>query len=91
MKIVFVGVSVFASRLGESLKAYDSSKSYLQLDTYYSKKDQLKAYCYVKGEFPDFAILSGNPAKVVGDVRNLDQVFLDQHPELKESYETWTK
>lgn len=51
----------------------------------------IKAYSYVKGEFPDFAILSGNPAKVVGDVRDLDQVFLDQHPELKESYEKWTR
>jgi hypothetical protein len=91
MKIVIVGVPVFASRLRESLKAYDSSKSYSQLDTYYSKKDQLKAYSYVQGEFPDFAILSGNPAQVIGDVRELDQVFLDKHPELKESYDIWAK
>jgi len=51
----------------------------------------VKAYSYVQGEFPDFAILSGNPAQVIGDVRELDQVFLDKHPELKESYDIWAK
>jgi acetyltransferase-like isoleucine patch superfamily enzyme len=50
----------------------------------------VQAYSYVKGEFPDFAIIGGNPAVVVGDTRELDQRFLNDHPELKATYESWT-
>lgn len=49
----------------------------------------VSAYAQVKGEFPDFAILAGNPAKVVGDTRRLDARLLQQHPELAESYVAW--
>jgi len=49
----------------------------------------ISAYSYVKGEFPDFAIISGNPAKVVGDTRTTDQPFLDANPELKPLYNEW--
>lgn len=43
----------------------------------------------VRGEFPDFAILAGAPAKVVGDTRELDAPLLEQHPELKQHYAAW--
>lgn len=46
----------------------------------------VSAYSYVKGEFPDYSIIGGNPAKVIGDVRDIDNVFLEKHPELKEVY-----
>ena len=46
----------------------------------------IAAYSYVKGEFPDFSIISGNPAIVVGDTRNLDDAYLKEHPELKLTY-----
>lgn len=49
----------------------------------------VSAYSLVKGEHPDFAILSGNPAVVVGDTRTLDERLLTQHPELREHYESW--
>ena len=49
----------------------------------------VSAYSMVKGEFPDFAILSGNPAKVVGDARKLDAPLLAEHPELREHYAAW--
>jgi len=48
------------------------------------------AYSYVKGNFPDFSIISGNPAKVVGDTRTMDKVFLDENPHLKEFYKAWS-
>ena len=51
----------------------------------------VSAYSYVHGEYPDFAILSGNPAKMSGDTRSLDQKFLDQHPELQVFYDEWSK
>lgn len=46
----------------------------------------VSAYSFVKGEFPDFSIIAGNPAKVVGDVRNSDNIYLEEHPELTEYY-----
>jgi acetyltransferase-like isoleucine patch superfamily enzyme len=47
------------------------------------------AYAYVKGDFPDFAIIAGNPAKVIGDTRNMDKPYLDAHPELQVTYSEW--
>jgi carbonic anhydrase/acetyltransferase-like protein (isoleucine patch superfamily) len=51
----------------------------------------VSAYSMVKGEFPDFSIISGNPAKIVGDTRKLDAEFLNQHPELNVHYLSWAK
>ncbi|MCX6231079.1 MAG: acyltransferase [Bacteroidetes bacterium] len=39
----------------------------------------------VKGEFPDFAVIVGNPAKVVGDSRKADEVYFDNQL-VKEHY-----
>lgn len=39
------------------------------------------AYSLVKGEYPDFAIIAGNPGIVVGDSRNLDKKYLEHLPE----------
>lgn len=49
------------------------------------------AYSYVKGQFPDFSIIKGNPAKVVGDTRALDQPYFDQFPEIQRFYLEWAK
>ena len=34
------------------------------------------AHSRVRGQFPDFAVLSGRPARVVGDVREGDERWL---------------
>lgn len=44
------------------------------------------AYSYVKGDFPPFSIIAGNPAKVVGDTRHLDEKYLKEYPELDQYY-----
>lgn len=49
----------------------------------------VSAYSIVKGEHPDFAILAGNPAIVVGDTRQMDERLLTQHPELRVHYDAW--
>lgn len=49
----------------------------------------IKAYSYVQGEFPDFSIIEGIPAKVVGDTRNLDQKTLESNPQLISFYNDW--
>ena len=50
----------------------------------------VSAFSYVKGEFPEFSIIAGNPAKVVGDTRKLDEPYLNNNPELREHYNSWT-
>lgn len=44
---------------------------------------------YVNGEFPDFAIISGNPAKVIGDTREIDKPFLDENKQIQGFYNEW--
>ncbi|MDF0604369.1 acyltransferase [Neisseriaceae bacterium TC5R-5] len=54
------------------------------------KGSLVSAYSYVAaGHYPDFAILSGNPAQVTGDTRQLDARWLAEHPELLAFYEAW--
>lgn len=51
----------------------------------------VSAYSMVSGEFPDFSIIAGNPAVVVGDTREKDQGILAQHPELMQFYKKWSE
>jgi acetyltransferase-like isoleucine patch superfamily enzyme len=46
---------------------------------------------FVRGEYPDFVILDGRPARVVGDSRRADEAWLERHPELRVHYDTWTR
>jgi acetyltransferase-like isoleucine patch superfamily enzyme len=43
----------------------------------------------VRGEFPDFAVLDGRPAKVVGDTRQADAALVARHPEVQSLREAW--
>jgi len=47
------------------------------------------AHSVVKGEFADFAFIAGNPAQVVGDTREIDEPWLQRHPELRAHHEAW--
>lgn len=49
----------------------------------------ISSYSLVSGEHPDFAILSGQPARVIGDTRKMDARLLAQHPELTAHYLAW--
>lgn len=50
----------------------------------------VRAYSYVSGEVPDFAIVQGQPARVVGDVRDDDRAWLAGQPTaVRERYEAW--
>jgi acetyltransferase-like isoleucine patch superfamily enzyme len=59
-------------------------------NTKIGKGSIVAAYSYVQGEFPDFAIIAGNPAVVIGDTRERDQAVIAQHPELKQYYDEWS-
>ena len=58
-------------------------------DTKIGKGCIVSAYSYVKGEFPDFSIIAGNPAKVIGDTRALDEPTLLANPSLQANYNEW--
>jgi acetyltransferase-like isoleucine patch superfamily enzyme len=52
----------------------------------------VRAYSYVEGEVPDFAIVQGQPARVVGDVRDGDRAALAaMDAGLRERYEAWLR
>jgi acetyltransferase-like isoleucine patch superfamily enzyme len=44
---------------------------------------------YVRGDYPDFVVLEGHPARVVGDSRRADEKLLARHPELRAHYDAW--
>lgn len=46
---------------------------------------------FVRGDFPDFAVLEGRPARVVGDSRMGDEKLLARHPELRAHYAAWAQ
>jgi acetyltransferase-like isoleucine patch superfamily enzyme len=46
----------------------------------------ISAYSLVKGSFPAYSIIKGNPAVIVGDTRVIDEEFLQKNPELKSYY-----
>ncbi|WP_366819700.1 acyltransferase [Ottowia sp.] len=47
------------------------------------------AHSRVRGAFPDFAVLAGSPARVVGDTREADERWLAEHPDLQAAYQRW--
>ncbi|MCL2326897.1 MAG: acyltransferase [Bacteroidetes bacterium] len=46
----------------------------------------ISAYSYVKGEIPDFSVVRGQPAKIIGNTTEIDKNFLEKYPELIETY-----
>ena len=49
------------------------------------------SHCRVRGRYPDFAVIGGNPARVIGDSRSADGPWLDEHPGWREHYEAWVR
>jgi acetyltransferase-like isoleucine patch superfamily enzyme len=49
----------------------------------------VEALSRVRGDFPDFAVIAGNPASVVGDTRDADAALLAAHPQWRPHYEAW--
>ena len=49
----------------------------------------VRAFSYVSGVVPDFAIVGGQPAQVIGDTRQLDEAWLAAHPQQRADYDAW--
>jgi len=50
----------------------------------------VRAGSVLRGDYPAFALIAGNPAVVVGDSRDGDAKALAAHPELRHHYAAWT-
>ncbi|WP_309637988.1 acyltransferase [Methylibium sp.] len=56
----------------------------------------VKAYSLVAGAVPDFAIVQGQPARVVGDTRELDRAWIERNADVfdeaaRAAYEAWAR
>ncbi|MDD4394472.1 MAG: acyltransferase [Bacteroidales bacterium] len=60
--------------------------SLINPNTTIGKGSIIAAYSSVRGHFPDYSIIAGNPATVIGSTKDKDLKFLEQYPELKEFY-----
>jgi len=69
--------------------SFIGSYSLLMPATVLGKGCLVYAYSYVDGTFPDYSILSGKPAKIIGNTRERDDNLIRQFPELKELYNSW--
>jgi len=69
--------------------SYIGPHSVIMPNTKIGKGSIVAAYSYVKGEFPDFSIIAGSPAKIVGDTRQLDENYLKENPDLRTFYNKW--
>ena len=61
----------------------------IEAGTHLGRGTLVRAGSIVRGSFPDFAVLDGRPAQVVGDTRSTDEALLQRHPELRVHYTAW--
>lgn len=54
----------------------------IEANTRLGRGTLVRAGSVVRGRFDDFAVLQGNPARVVGDTRQADARWLDEHPDM---------
>lgn len=69
--------------------AFIGPHSLIEAGSTIGKGAVISAYAQVRGEVPDFAIMAGQPAVQIGDVRETDAALLALHPELRVHYEAW--
>jgi len=63
--------------------------SLIEANTTLGRGTLVCAGSFVRGSYPDFVILEGRPARVVGDSRHADEKLLARHPELRPLYDAW--
>jgi acetyltransferase-like isoleucine patch superfamily enzyme len=66
--------------------SYIGAHSVIMPGTKLGKGCIVSAFSYVNGEFPDYSILRGQPARIVGNTKEIDLQFLEDFPDLQSSY-----
>ncbi|MDQ5896312.1 MAG: hypothetical protein RLZZ592_2295 [Pseudomonadota bacterium] len=70
--------------------SYIGPHSVIEAGTRLGRGTIVRAGTRVRGVFPDFSILEGTPAKVVGDSRDGDATLLQRHPHCREQHAAWS-
>ena len=63
--------------------------SLIEANTRLGRGTLVCAGSFVRGTYPDFAILEGRPARMVGDSRRADERALARFPDLRVLYDAW--
>lgn len=63
--------------------------SLIEANTRIGRGSLVCAGSFVRGDYPEFAILEGRPARIVGDTRRTDERLLARYPELRLLYDAW--
>jgi acetyltransferase-like isoleucine patch superfamily enzyme len=69
--------------------SYIGPHSVIEAGTELGRGTLVRAGSVVRGRHPDFAVLAGNPATIVGDTRQADAALLARHPEWAEHRRAW--
>ncbi len=69
--------------------SYIGPHSLLEAGTTLGRGSLVAAFSRVRGEHPPFAVLAGQPAVQVGDTRQRDASWLQNHPQLRQAYIDW--
>jgi acetyltransferase-like isoleucine patch superfamily enzyme len=69
--------------------SYIGPHSLIEANTRLGRGTLVCAGSIVRGEFPDFAVLDGRPARVVGDTRQADAALIARHPDVRQLREAW--
>jgi len=73
------------NKIGELIigeNTYIGPHTVIMPNTKVGKNCIVSAYSFVHGDFPDFSIIRGIPAKIIGDTRKIDSDLLEKYPEL---------
>lgn len=66
--------------------SYIGAHSVIMPGTKIGKGSIVSGFSYVNGEFPDYSILRGQPARIVGNTKEIDNQFLKDFPDLESFY-----
>ncbi|MFZ2648520.1 MAG: acyltransferase [Burkholderiaceae bacterium] len=63
--------------------------SVIEANTRLGKGCVVASHSRVRGEFADFSMIAGSPARRIGDTRDADAAWLQRHPQWRVHYEAW--
>jgi acetyltransferase-like isoleucine patch superfamily enzyme len=61
----------------------------IEANTKLGKGCVVASHSRVRGEFADFSLISGSPARRIGDTRDEDEALLQLHPQWRAAYQSW--
>ena len=63
--------------------------SVIEANTWLGRGCVVASHSRVRGEFADFSMIAGSPARRIGDTRDEDEALLQLHPQWRAAYQAW--